>query len=89
MVIQGLGICLTLSSSTKNGFTSPRNLKSIICSPKKMIHIGLLRTKTTFLGSCFCVSLLGRGLEMGSAFFMVRLDVFLSLLTNRRKEVMR
>ena len=69
----------------KNGFTSPKNLKSITCSPKKTIHIGLVRTKTISLGSCFCVFVLGQGLEMGSAFLMVRLDVFLSLLTNRSK----
>ena len=38
----------------KNGSTSPKNLKSITCSPKKTIHIGLVRTKTISLGSCFC-----------------------------------
>jgi len=79
----------TLSSLMKNGSTSPKNLKSITCSPKKTIHIGLVRTKTTSLGSCFCVFVLGRGLEMGSAFFMVELDVFLLSLMNRLKEVMQ
>ena len=33
---------LTLSSLMKNGSIYPRNLKSIICSLKKMIHIGLV-----------------------------------------------
>ena len=80
---------LTLSSLMKNGSTFPKNLKSIICSPKKTIHIGLARTKTTSLGSCFCVFVLGQGLEMGSAFFMVELDVFLLSLMNRLKEAMQ
>ena len=35
MVIQGLRIFLSLSSLMKNGSTSPKNLKSITCSPKK------------------------------------------------------
>ena len=89
MVIQGLRIFLTLSSLMKNGSTSPKNLKSITCSQKKMIHIGLVRTKTTSLGSCFCVFLFGRVLEMGSALLMVELDDFLLSLMNRLKEVMQ
>lgn len=83
MVIQALGIFLTSLSLMKNGSTYPKSLKNIICSPKKMIHIGLARTKTTSLGSCFSLFVLDRGLEMGSAFLMVKLDVFLLSIMNR------
>jgi hypothetical protein len=53
-----------------------QNLKNIICYPTKMIPIGLVRTRTTSLGSCSCVLLLGQGLGMGIIFLMVGLVVF-------------
>jgi hypothetical protein len=80
MVIQCLGIFLTLFSLMRNGSTYIKNLKMFICHPKKMIHTGLLRTKITSLGSCFSLFVLGRGLEMGSAFFYGKIGCF-SLVT--------
>ena len=75
-MIQCLRICLTLCSLMKNGSNSLKNLKNIICYPKKMIPIGLVRTRITSLGSCSCVFVLGQGLGMGIVFLMVGLDVF-------------
>ena len=54
-----------------------QSLKSIICYPMKKMHIGLVRTRTTFLRSCSCVLLLGQDLGMGHVFLMVELVVFL------------
>jgi hypothetical protein len=73
----------------KNGSTSLKNLKNIICYPKKMIPIGLVRIKITSLDSCSCVFVLGQGLEMGIVFLMVELVVFHLLLMNRLLEVIR
>ena len=60
-----------------------QNLKDIICYPKKMNPIGLVRIITTSLGSCSCVFALDHGLGMGIVFFMVGLDVFLLFIMNR------
>jgi hypothetical protein len=67
----------------KNDSTSLKNLKNIIRYQKKMIPIGLLRTRITSLGSCSCVFVLGQGLGMGIIFLMVGLVVFHLLLMNR------
>jgi hypothetical protein len=60
----------------KNDFTSVRNLKNIICYPKKMIPIGLVRIRITSLDSCSCVLLLGQGLGTEIVFLVVGLTVF-------------
>jgi len=57
--------------------------------PKKMNPIGLVRIRTTSLGSCSCVFVLGQGLGMGIVFLMVGLVVFHLFNMNRLKEVMR
>ena len=73
LMIQGLRSCMTLCSLMRNGSTYAKNLKNIICYPKKMNPIGLVRTRITSLGSCSCVLVLGQGLGMGIVFLMVGL----------------
>jgi len=51
-----------------------------------MIPIALVRARITFLGSCFCVFVLGQGLGMECAFFMGKLVVFNLLLMKMLKE---
>jgi hypothetical protein len=73
----------------KNSYTSLKNLKkNIICYSKKMIPIGLVRTRITYLDSYSCVFVLSQGLEIETVFFMVGLAFHL-LLMNRLLEVIR
>jgi hypothetical protein len=67
----------------KNGSTYLKNLKDIICYPKKMIPIGLVRIRTTSLGLCSRVFALGQGLGMGIVFLMEGLVVFHLIVMNR------
>jgi len=71
----------------RNGSTYLKNLKDIIYYPKKMILIGLVRPRTTSLGSC--VFALGQDLGMRIIFFMVELVVFHLFDINRLTKVMR
>ena len=77
---------LTMCSSIKNGFSSLKNQRSTTCYPRKMIPVALVRARITFLGSCFCVFVLGQGLGMECVFFMGKLVVFHLLLMKMLKE---
>jgi hypothetical protein len=57
----------------KNGFFSLKNQRNIICYPKKMIPIALVRARITSLRSCSWLFVLGQGLGMESAFLTARL----------------
>jgi len=82
-MIQSLRSCMTLFLLMRNGFTYIKKMKDIICYPKKMYHIGLVRTRTTSLGSCSCVLALDQGLGMGFVLLMVGLDVSHLFILNR------
>jgi hypothetical protein len=60
-----------------------KKMRDIICYRKKMYPIGLVRTRTTSLGSCSCVFVLDQGLEMGFVLLMVGLDVSHLFILNR------
>ncbi|KAG2547872.1 hypothetical protein PVAP13_9KG129685 [Panicum virgatum] len=63
-MIQSSRICLILCLLMRSGSISIKNQRGTTCYPMKMNHIVFARTITTFLGSCFCVLLLGQDLEM-------------------------
>jgi hypothetical protein len=62
--IQSSRICLTLCLLMRSGSISIKNRRGTTCYPMKMNHIVFAKIRTTFLGSCFYVLLLGQDLEM-------------------------
>nr|TKW41083.1 hypothetical protein SEVIR_1G290866v2 [Setaria viridis] len=63
-MIQSSRICLTLCLLMRSGSTSLKNQRGTTCYPRKMNHTAFARTRTTSLGSCSYVYVLGHDLEM-------------------------